>query len=306
MTEYAPEWQELGDIEFEATSCTVCGSGRYEQRYKKMLRGYEMSYVICSDCDTLFANPRATEDSLSRIYSSMEFFEGKQENINYYSFLAGEEYLSRTARRRLSHIQTMSPGKDLLEVASAAGFFLNEAKSAGFRARGIEFSRPMAEYASRRWDVPVLADSIERTDLPEASLDVVSSWGVFTILRDPVGVLRKFNRALRRGGILALNTYYHDGLWARLWGRHWYILVLNTSQIFSRATLARVLHENGFEIASVRRDQPYASIKYVAFQLLSHIPGGVRNSVFDRIDSLNRVIVRLPAPDNYEYICVKR
>ena len=35
----------------------------------------------------------------------------------------------------------------LLEVASAAGFFLAEVKAAGFDAAGVEFSNPMAAYA---------------------------------------------------------------------------------------------------------------------------------------------------------------
>ena len=31
-------------------------------------------------------------DSLRNIYDSEEFFEGREDNINYYSFLSGEEY----------------------------------------------------------------------------------------------------------------------------------------------------------------------------------------------------------------------
>jgi SAM-dependent methyltransferase len=265
-----------------------------------------MNYVLCRDCDMLYTNPRATEESLSSIYSSWEFFEGKEDNLNYYSFLAGADYLSPSTMRRLEHIQALSPGKDLLEVACATSFFLNQAKLADFNVQGIEFSRPMAECAQDRWNVPVIPGSIEHVDLEEASLDVIASWGLFTILRDPAAVLREFYQALRTGGILALNTYYHDGLWARLWGSNWYILVVNTSQLFTRATLRRILEENGFEIVRVRRDQPYASVKYLAFQLLSHLPGSVRNSVFDLLDFLNRFVVRVPAPDNYEYLCVER
>lgn len=301
-----PKWEELGELEFEPSSCPVCGGEHYRERFQKRLLGRSMRYVNCLSCDTLFANPRATEDTLRRIYASQSFFEGKEDNINYYSFLAGEKYLSRTAQSRLSRIRKFAKGNNLLEVASAAGFFLNQAKRQGFRVQGVEFSRPMARYASERWDVPVLAESIEQVDLPQGEFDVIAGWGVFTILRDPLAALKKFRGALKPGGVLALNTYYHDGIWCRLWGANWYILVLNTSQIFSRATLRRVLRDSGFDIVSIRRDRPYASVKYAAFQLLSHVPGSVKNRYFERFHFLNSLVFPVFAPDNYEYICVKR
>jgi 2-polyprenyl-3-methyl-5-hydroxy-6-metoxy-1,4-benzoquinol methylase len=301
-----PKWQPLGDIEFERTDCPVCGGAQFEVRFQKRIRAHVMRYVVCGSCETLYANPRVTARSLRGIYASREFFEGGEDNINYYSFLAGESYLSRTAASRLSRLARFAPGRDLLEVAPAAGFFLNQAKRQGFRVQGVEFSEPMAQYASRRWEVPVQSGSIEEIDLPAGSFDIIASWGVFTILRDPVAVLQKFAKALRSGGVLALNTYYHDGLWAKIWRSNWYILVLNTSQIFSRRTLKELLTSNGFAVVSRRRDAPYASLKYLTFQMASHIPGVVETGILRHLDALDQLIVRVPAPDNYEYICVKQ
>jgi SAM-dependent methyltransferase len=264
-----------------------------------------MHFVLCRECHTLYANPRVSRASLPNLYASQEFFEGKDDNINYYSFTAGEDYLSRTARSRLAQIGKYAKGKKLLEVASAAGFFLKEAKAAGYDAEGIEISKPMAEWASKRWQVPIRAASIEDLELEPESYDVIASWGVFTILRDPRSVLRKFHGALKSGGVFAFNTYYNESLWGRLWGSNWYILVLNTSQIHSRETLKSLLAESGFRLVQRRREWPYASIKYAIFQLASHVPGAVRASWLDRIDALNRVVVRVPAPDVYEYVCVK-
>ena len=301
-----PQFEELGAIEFEATNCPVCGSGKSRPRYTKCVHGYRMNYVVCSRCDSLYANPRATEESLQNIYSSWNFFEGKEKNINYYSFLEGEPYLSRTAASRLDRIECFTKGRDLLEVGSAAGFFLNQAKQRGYNVKGIEISAPMARWASERWEVPVESASIEKFELPTLAWDVIASWGLFTILRDPRAVLRKFNRALRPGGVLALNTYYNESLWARIWRGNWYILVLNTSQIWSAKTLVHTLEEHGFEVVSRRRDRPYASLKYLLFQLAQHIPGAVSNRVFDHLGLLSHLLFRVPLPDVYEYVCVKR
>jgi SAM-dependent methyltransferase len=243
--------------------------------------------------------------SLPNLYASEEFFEGKDDNINYYSFTGGEEYLSRTARARLAQIEKHATGKRLLEVACAAGFFLKEAKAAGYKAEGIEISKPMAEWASKRWQVPIRVASIEDAELEAESYDVIASWGVFTILRDPRSVLLKFHRALSPGGVLAFNTYYNESLWGRFWGRNWYILVLNMSQIHSKHTLKALLAETGFRLVQRRREWPHVSIEYFLFRLASHIPGAVRASWLDRIGALNQFIIRVPAPDVYEYVCVR-
>ncbi len=251
-------------------------------------------------------NPRMTRDSLRTVYDSEEFYEGREDNLNYYSFLDGERYLRRTAAGRIERLSQKAKGTKLLEVASAAGFFLAEAKSAGFDAEGIEISRPMAKYASKRWGVPVSGESIEDVDLTPETYDVIASWGVMTIIRDPRAVIAKFQKALKPGGVWAFNTYDSRSLWGRLFRGRWYILVPNTSQIHNDRTLRRLLDEAGFDLVARRRDRPHASLERLLFVLLSHVNAGVRDKFFERVHFLNRVIVPVAAPDAYEYICVKR
>src|SRR5262249_1027915 len=161
---------------FESTACPVCGATGINRRLNKTVQGIEMHYGACSACNTLYANPRLTVESLRTLYGSEEFFESRENNLNYYSFLSGETYLRRTAPGRIERFSALAPGKRLLEVASAAGFFLAEAKAAGFDAEGVEFSAPMARYASQRWDAPVTAGSIEETDIGADTHDVIASW----------------------------------------------------------------------------------------------------------------------------------
>jgi len=265
-----------------------------------------MHYGVCTGCGTLYANPRLTVDSLRSLYGSEEFFEGREDNLNYYSFLSGEEYLRKTAAGRIARFRTYAPAGKLLEVASAAGFFLAEAKMAGFEVAGIEFSAPMATYASNRWGVPVTAGSIEEIELNDEEYDVIASWGVMTILRDPKAVMRAFHRALKPGGVWVFNTYNNRSLWGRAFGSKWYILVPNTSQIHSDATLRKLIDEAGFDLVVRRRDRPYASVERLAFVLLSHLSYGVRDKFFERVHFLNRVVVPFVAPDAFEYTCVKR
>jgi predicted TPR repeat methyltransferase len=164
----------------------------------------------------------------------------------------------------------------------------------------------MAAYARERWEVPVRAGSIEEVELAPEEYDVIASWGVMTILRDPRAAMAKFHAALKPGGVWAFNTYYRRSLWGRLFGARWYILVANTSQIHDDATLRRLIDEAGFDLVAKRRDRPYASVERLLFVLLSHVSHGVRDGFFKRVHFLNKLIIPVRAPDSYEYVCVKR
>lgn len=301
-----PQFRPLAELEFEPTTCPVCGANEVSKPLTKPFQGNLLHFATCARCSTLYQNPRMTVDSLRSIYDSQEFFEGREDNVNYYSFLSGESYLRRTARGRIERFRHVAPGTRLLEVASAAGFFLAEAKAAGFDAEGVEISGPMAAYAREHAEVPVTNGSIEEVELTPGAYDVIASWGVMTIVRDPRAVMAKFHAALRPGGVWAFNTYSRNSLWGRLFGRRWYILVANTSQIHDDATLRQLIDDAGFDLVARRRDRPYASIERLLFVLLSHLSRGVRDSLFERIHVLNKLVVPVRAPDAFEYVCVKR
>ena len=301
-----PEFRPLGELEFEPTTCPVCGASTVRKPFEKDFQGIALHFGTCTECETLYQNPRMTVDSLRTIYDSAEFFEGREKNVNYYSFLSGERYLRRTARGRIERFRPHARGNKLLEVASAAGFFLAESKAAGFDTEGVEFSTPMAQYARERWQVPVTAGSIEEVELEDEKYDVIASWGVMTILRNPRAVMAKYHAALKPGGVWAFNTYYSKSLWGRLFGPRWYILVANTSQIHNDATLRKMLDEAGFDLVAKRRDRPHASVERLLFVLLSHISHGVRDKFFSKIHFLNKLVIPVAAPDTYEYVCVKR
>jgi SAM-dependent methyltransferase len=299
-----PQWEALGTLEYTPTACPICGAREAELRYAKQIRDIAMRYYLCAHCRALYANPRATVDSLRNLYSSKAFFEGSEpggDHLNYFSFLADEPFLRRTARTRIARIRRHCPTGRMLEVASAAGFFLIEAKHAGYDVSGVEFSRALAAYAQARWAVPVLPESIEDVDLRDHAYDVIASWGVMTIIQDPLALVRKFHRALKPGGLWAFNTYSHDGLWARLVGKRWDILTVNLSQIYTRQLLVDVISRQGFTLVERERDMPYTGLMKVADKLSQTLGLGALPRMLAALH-LGDVIVRLPLPDVLTYL----
>lgn len=297
-------WKPLGKMTFIPANCPVCGAEDAGPRHVKRIRDLEMKYWVCRRCEALYANPRSSVDTLEKIYASKDFYNGSApggDHLDYFDYVAGESYLRLTARGRVRRIQEFCPKGKLLEAAGAAGFFLIEAKLAGFETSGVEFSEPMAKYSSERWGVPVRVGSIEDVQLPESEYDVIASWGMFTIIQDPVGLIRKFHKALKPGGIWAFNTYYHDGLWPRVVGRRWTILTVNFSQIFTRKLLMDTIRKEGFELVARRRDTPHTDLLKLGDQLALNLGLPWLPRLLQTL-GIQSLIVRIPLPDVYEYI----
>jgi len=302
-----PAWQSLGRLDFIERGCPICRSTAGRPRDARTIVGYEMRFCLCGDCGCLYALNPLTEASRHRLYGSQDFFaagEPGADNIDYYDYIGGERYLRMTARGRIARIRRYQPAGKLLEVACAAGFFLVEAKAAGFDVQGVEMSRPMAIYAADRWGVAVTPGSIEHEVLAAESFDVIACWGVLTLIQDPISVMRKFHRALRPGGIWAFNTYYHDGLWHRLLGGRWQHLGVAVSQVFSRPQLLELLRREGFQLLARRRDRPHTDLLKFVDHLAIVTGWKPLVGVVKRLRLEDR-IVRIPAPDNYEYLCRK-
>ncbi len=94
------------------------------------------AYGLCPETGLLYylkASPSA--------HYSDEYF-GEQYKKQYgCSYLEDEQRLRFVARRRLGLLQRyLKPGAKILEIGSAFGFFLDEAKKAGYESRGLELS----------------------------------------------------------------------------------------------------------------------------------------------------------------------
>lgn len=109
--------------------------------------------------------------------------------------------LRTLAKRRLGFLKdARRTGGDLLEIGCALGFFLDEARNAGYNVRGLEISEYAARYAREklRLDVdcsPFLESSDTRT------YDVVAAFYVIEHFPDQKSVFEKIRGLLKPGGI---------------------------------------------------------------------------------------------------------
>lgn len=144
----------------------------------------------------------------TREYGDSYFME---EYSNQYkkSYYEDEPNLRLMAKRRLSVLEkvgALATKSSLLEIGSAAGFFLDEAKLAGYQTRGLELSPKEVEYARSVLSLDVEKKSVLSYSVNEwkERYDVVAAFFVVEHIEDIDGIWDRLSSWLKPGGFLYL------------------------------------------------------------------------------------------------------
>jgi SAM-dependent methyltransferase len=168
-----------------------------------------------------------------------------------YSDYLGDEKVHRARargylRRLRGHVH--APGS-VLDVGSATGFFLDEARRDGWRTRGIEVSEWAAGKARERLGLDVTVAGFPTPALDGTVFDLVTFFNVYEQLPDPLGAEAQLRRIVAPGGILAIETWDADSLVARALGMRWHqYRPLETPVYFNRRSLSTLFAPSAWEL----------------------------------------------------------
>ena len=114
----------------------------------------------------------------------------------------------------------LPPGK-LLDVGSAAGFFMKGFQECGWEVTGIEPNRSMAAEAMTRFGLNTINAAIEDYDV-SSTFDLVALVQVIAHFRDLTRAVEKITAALRSGGFLLVEAWNFKSLPAEMFGAAWH------------------------------------------------------------------------------------
>jgi SAM-dependent methyltransferase len=271
-------------VRTEHVVCPACGLDR-PRTYRRGMYSFEdvkFDLVRCP-CGMVYVNPRPDAATLGRMYSDPAYYtEGYNLGVETENYFDRKDELvaqyERTGRELAREIGAVV-GEELLELGSAGGFFLEGARRAGFRVRGVELSEPAVAYSRRELGLEVFEGWLADAPWADGTFDVAYADNVLEHTTDPLGTLRKLHALLRPGGhLVVIVPSYVNSAWfrgmlaaqrvlprallgeqlvrllkmdpARDSGPPYHILE------FDRATLARLLRAAGFEIVSVEGSVP--------------------------------------------------
>ncbi len=156
----------------------------------------------CRRCDLIF-NINCKSLSYDRDY----FISDYQEQYGK-TYLDDFETIYKLSGMRLEKILKLSKAPadklSVLDIGSAAGFFLKAAKDAGIKKLlGIEISNFASDYCRKEFSIDVIESPFERAEIGE-KFDIITSWFFIEHLMDPLNAMKRIYQMLNDGGVFAL------------------------------------------------------------------------------------------------------
>lgn len=224
--------------------------------------------VRCNTCGLVRSDPAADPASVAALYERSTF-----------DYQAEVPNLRRTYGRYLKRLDRFGARHDaLLEVGAGNGFFLEEALTQGYRRiAGIEPSTDAIASAPASVRDTIVNDVLRTGVVPDASFDVVCLFQVFDHLAEPAAALQVMHGILRPSGLALFLNHDAAALSARVLGERSPIIDVEHFYLYSRATLARLVEANGFEVLESGGVSNDYSISY--FARLLPLPSGTKKGV---------------------------
>jgi 2-polyprenyl-3-methyl-5-hydroxy-6-metoxy-1,4-benzoquinol methylase len=181
------------------------------------------------------------------------------------SYVSNERKLRQEARETLALLPRTS-GK-LLEIGSAGGFFLDEARMAGFDVTGIELNERMAEWGRSTLGLEILAGIFEKLEFEASSFDVIVAQDVLEHVRDPRKFVSKVSGLLAPGGLFFVRGPLEQSLRESFY--------LGSRRLLRRSPLMRQeapYHLQGFARQSFRTVVERSGLQLLHFKATSNRP----------------------------------
>jgi len=240
------------------SNCALCGSSRSMPLYKGIPK--------CRDCGHVFADLQLTDGDFFELYRRNYFFGNE-----YSDYVADKRELQKNFRLRLRVLKDFIDPlrhKNLLEIGSAYGFFLETAEDHFDSVQGIDITEDGVRYARDVLNLDVIQADLLRHDFGRRKFDVVCMWDTIEHLQSPKLYLEKIAGHMEEGSLLAITTGDIESLNARFKKNKWRLIHPPThAHYFSKKTMEKMLGDLGFEVLYNRYCGFYRSIDNIAYNI---------------------------------------
>ena len=160
--------------------CPVCQGKKYKtflEAQDNTVSREKFQVVRCESCGFLYTNPRPSSEAIGIYYESTDYISHHDE---------GKDVMSRiytrvrnyTTQQKINLLEK-SVGKvgTLLDIGSGTGFFLTQAKAAGWRVTGTEPDQQARAISAHRVGEEVF-ENIWEPQLASKNYDAITMWHV--------------------------------------------------------------------------------------------------------------------------------
>ena len=145
----------------------------------------------------------------------------------------------------------------LMDIGCLTGVLLEEAQNVGMKAVGIDLSADAVKYCKKNKVTAYHGTVYTVGQLKESSFDVITAFQIIEHERDPVRMMRRVYKLLKKGGMVILATPNYGGFWRKVMGKRWFgfahpehVVLLDFN------SMRKLLEKTGFRDIEVHADTP--------------------------------------------------
>lgn len=204
------------------TNCPICDSHNFAPFMDvkdHMITKEDFKIVKCIACGFHFTNPIPSIANIGEYYKSEEYVShssSKKGIINSLYNLVR----NHTLKKKVSLLQSLSSGKELLDIGSGTGHFLNQAKQTGFVVEGLEPDQDAVNFAKTNFKVD-LFPLAHLYELEKESKDFITMWHVLEHVYNLKEDFQQIVNVLKIGGYLIIAVPNLESYDAKLYKEYW-------------------------------------------------------------------------------------
>ncbi len=235
---------------FVQVSCPACGKNDSKFQFEKN----EVSFCLCNACETLFANPRPSQEAIDSYYKNSKNYEFWNTHIFPASETARREKIFKPRVNALLetiqkfHLQTDT----LIEIGSGFGTFCEELKKTNTFNKIISVEpTPSLADTCRKKGLNVISQPVEQIDETTLKADIIVSFEVIEHLFNPSIFLSKCQKLLKPKGMIFLTCPNYFGFDVQILGATSSAIDNEHINLFHPNSIRTLLERCGFRVLEI-------------------------------------------------------